>query len=51
MNLPKIKGTHTAMKSGMCAAESVFEALEDSSEESKFPSLSSLTHPEKVGND
>lgn len=28
MNVPKIKGSHTAMKSGMLAAESVFEALE-----------------------
>ncbi|GAB6031806.1 hypothetical protein CHUAL_010208 [Chamberlinius hualienensis] len=27
MNVPKIKGTHTAMKSGMLAAESVFEAI------------------------
>jgi electron-transferring-flavoprotein dehydrogenase len=27
MNVPKIKGTHTAMKSGMLAAESVFSAL------------------------
>ncbi len=27
LNVPKIKGTHTAMKSGMIAAESVFEAL------------------------
>ena len=27
MNMPKIKGTHTAMKSGMTLAESVFEAL------------------------
>jgi electron-transferring-flavoprotein dehydrogenase len=27
MNVPKIKGTHTAMKSGMIAAEAVFEAL------------------------
>ena len=27
LNVPKIKGTHTAMKSGMLAAESVFEAL------------------------
>ncbi|MCW8836500.1 MAG: electron transfer flavoprotein-ubiquinone oxidoreductase [Rhodospirillales bacterium] len=27
LNMPKIKGTHTAMKSGMIAAESVFEAL------------------------
>ena len=28
LNVPKIKGTHTAMKSGMLAAEAVFDALE-----------------------
>ena len=28
LNVPKIKGTHTAMKSGMTAAEAIFEALE-----------------------
>ncbi|HYV88465.1 MAG TPA: 4Fe-4S dicluster domain-containing protein, partial [Candidatus Polarisedimenticolia bacterium] len=27
MNVPKIKGSHTAMKSGMLAAEAAFEAL------------------------
>jgi electron-transferring-flavoprotein dehydrogenase len=27
LNMPKIKGTHAAMKSGMIAAEAVFEAL------------------------
>ena len=27
MNVPKIKGTHTAMKSGMVAAESAFETI------------------------
>lgn len=27
MNVPKIKGTHNAMKSGMLAAEAVFDAL------------------------
>ena len=27
LNVPKIKGTHTAMKSGMVAAEAAFEAL------------------------
>jgi electron-transferring-flavoprotein dehydrogenase len=27
LNVPKIKGTHTAMKSGLLCAESVFEAL------------------------
>ncbi|WP_206244325.1 electron transfer flavoprotein-ubiquinone oxidoreductase [Novosphingobium terrae] len=29
VNVPRIKGTHTAMKSGMLAAESAFEALQD----------------------
>lgn len=29
LNVPKIKGTHTAMKSGMLAAEAVFMTLED----------------------
>jgi electron-transferring-flavoprotein dehydrogenase len=28
LNVPKIKGTHTAMKSGMLAAENVFEAIQ-----------------------
>ena len=28
LNMPKIKGTHTAMKSGMVAAETVFSALQ-----------------------
>lgn len=27
MNVPKIKGTHNAMKSGMLAAEAVFQTL------------------------
>ena len=29
VNVPKIKGSHTAMKSGMMAAESVFEAISE----------------------
>ncbi len=29
LNVPKIKGSHTAMKSGMTAAEAVFDALGD----------------------
>ncbi len=29
LNMPKIKGTHTAMKSGMVAAESAFAAIKD----------------------
>ena len=27
MNVPKVKGSHTAMKTGMLAAECAFEAL------------------------
>ena len=37
LNLPKIKGTHTAMKSGMLAAEAIFEKLT-----SDNPSVSDL---------
>lgn len=29
LNVPKIKGTHTAMKSGIVAAETIFTALQD----------------------
>ena len=36
LNVPKIKGTHTAMKSGMVAAEAAFTALQGGSEQ---PSL------------
>ncbi|KAK1143026.1 hypothetical protein N8T08_007090 [Aspergillus melleus] len=36
LNVPKIKGTHTAMKSGMLAAESTFSALQSSSEGTVF---------------
>jgi electron-transferring-flavoprotein dehydrogenase len=38
LNVPKIKGTHTAMKSGMVAADAVFEALKGSSCQSSSPS-------------
>ena len=33
LNVPKIKGTHTAMKSGMTAAEAAFDALRDGAED------------------
>ena len=35
MNVAKIKGTHNAMKSGLLAAESVFDTLVNHSEESQ----------------
>lgn len=36
INMPKIKGTHTAMKSGMLAAESAYAALADGSAEKEL---------------
>jgi electron-transferring-flavoprotein dehydrogenase len=36
LNMPKIKGTHTAMKSGMMAAEAAFDAL---AEDAPMPEL------------
>ena len=36
LNVPKIKGTHTAMKSGMTAAEAVFDTLRDGSSPSEI---------------
>ncbi|HCR86077.1 MAG TPA: electron transfer flavoprotein-ubiquinone oxidoreductase [Alphaproteobacteria bacterium] len=33
LNVPKIKGSHTAMKSGMLAAETIFEAIENGKED------------------
>ncbi|KAA1474478.1 FAD/NAD-P-binding domain-containing protein [Dentipellis sp. KUC8613] len=37
VNVAKIKGTHNAMKTGMLAAESAFDAIEASPEESETP--------------
>lgn len=50
MNVPKIKGTHTAMKSGMLAAECAFEALSRPQTEAttKGESHSHNTHIETV---
>lgn len=39
MNVPKIKGTHTAMKSGMLAAEATVEALDKGQAESNYDAL------------
>ena len=35
LNLPKIKGSHTGMKSGMTAAEAIFEALQSNDDNSQ----------------
>jgi electron-transferring-flavoprotein dehydrogenase len=39
MNVPKIKGTHNAMKSGMVAAEAVFQTLYDENLVSNSPTI------------
>ena len=48
LNVPKIKGTHTAMKSAMLAAEAVFELLPaEYDEENSGPALEAIAYPEK----
>ena len=42
MNVPKIKGTHTAMKSGMIAAEEIFKNIFDSK------SIEVITYEEEI---
>ena len=39
LNVPKIKGTHTAMKSGIVAADAVFNAVVDEERESNTEGL------------
>ena len=49
LNVPKIKGTHTAMKSAMLAAEAVFELLPaEYDEENPGPALEASAYPEKL---
>lgn len=43
LNVPKIKGSHTAMKSGMIAAETIFEALKSHSSSSNSGSTTKLS--------
>lgn len=43
LNVPKIKGSHTAMKSGMVAAEAVFKAIENNQVEA-------IEYPEALKN-
>ena len=48
LNVPKIKGTHTAMKSAMIAAEAVFDLLPvEYDEENPGPALEATAYPEK----
>jgi electron-transferring-flavoprotein dehydrogenase len=46
LNVPKIKGTHTAMKSGMTAAEAIFDSLQ--SAETKETVFEPVSYAEKL---
>ncbi|HMM75278.1 MAG TPA: electron transfer flavoprotein-ubiquinone oxidoreductase [Gammaproteobacteria bacterium] len=46
LNVPKIKGSHTAMKSGMTAAEAVFELLRAENE----PGKEAVDYPHRLKN-
>ena len=35
MNVPKVKGTHLAMKSAMIAAESIYDVITDENQQSE----------------
>ena len=49
LNVPKIKGTHTAMKSAMVAAEAIFELLPvEYDEENPGPALEATAYPEQL---
>lgn len=48
MNVPKVKGTHNAMKSGIVAAESVFEAIVDDRHDSGFKGIDPLKYEERL---
>ena len=49
LNVPKIKGTHTSMKSAMLAAEAIFELLPvEYDEENPGAALEATAYPEKL---
>lgn len=50
LNVPKIKGTHNAMKTGMTAAESIFDALraQTVTEGEVAPALEVTDYPERL---
>lgn len=50
LNVPKVKGTHNAMKSGMLAAESAFEAVTDDSSKSETTAPEPKTYEDKIRN-
>lgn len=50
LNVPKIKGNHTAMKSGMLAAETIFEELESSKKALRQPKSTLCNFETKIRN-
>uniref|UniRef100_A0A8B9HE82 Electron transfer flavoprotein-ubiquinone oxidoreductase n=1 Tax=Astyanax mexicanus TaxID=7994 RepID=A0A8B9HE82_ASTMX len=50
MNVPKIKGTHTAMKSGMLAAEAIFSKLTDENLQSDTAGIHVPSYEESLKN-
>ncbi|CAJ0938665.1 unnamed protein product [Ranitomeya imitator] len=50
MNVPKIKGTHTAMKSGILAAESIYKQLTDENLQSSTQGLHVTEYEENLKN-
>lgn len=50
LNVPKIKGTHNAMKSGMLAAESAFEAVTDENSKSETVGIEPVSYEDKIRN-
>ncbi|CAF3371309.1 unnamed protein product [Rotaria sp. Silwood2] len=50
LNVPKIKGTHTAMKSGMIAAESIFDLLTKSTNENKTKGIEPSDYDNRIKN-
>ena len=48
MNVPKIKGSHNAIKTGMLAAEAAFAAIRDAEDDAPAPLLTA--YPESVRN-
>ncbi|KPP70532.1 electron transfer flavoprotein-ubiquinone oxidoreductase, mitochondrial-like [Scleropages formosus] len=50
MNVPKIKGTHTAMKSGMLAAECIFQTITDENFESRTAGIHVPKYEESLKN-
>merc|ERR1712168_1071581 len=48
MNVPKIKGTHNAMKSAMLAAESVFDVITDENLDSATLGLDPVSYEDRI---